>query len=63
MLNSKIYTYKGKLYEIESYTKTKINGVWVDSVIYRCLYLNPDGQLWVRTKEEFDSLFWPVIKN
>ena len=30
---------------------------WIDVVIYECLYDNPDGMVWVRTKEQFYNLF------
>ena len=56
-MNEKVYEYKGKPYRIFTQTKTKINGVWIDSVVYEALYDNPDGKFWVRTKEEFFKLF------
>lgn len=56
-MKEKFYEYKGKPYRIFAETKTKINGQWVDSIIYQTLYVNPEGSLWVRTKEEFFSLF------
>jgi hypothetical protein len=59
-MEEKVYEYKGKLYKIFAETKVKINGVWVDSIIYQTLYNNPDGWIWVRTKEEFFSLFKEV---
>jgi hypothetical protein len=55
-----VYEYKGKLYRIFAETRVKINGVWVDSIIYQTLYNNPDGWIWVRTREEFFSLFKEV---
>lgn len=55
-----IYTYKNKQYRIFAETKVKIEGVWVDCVIYQTLYYNKDGWIWVRTKEEFFELFKPV---
>jgi hypothetical protein len=30
---------------------------WIEVVIYMCLYENPDGQIWVREKNEFYSKF------
>jgi hypothetical protein len=59
-MEGKVYEYKGKPYRIFAETKTKINGIWVDSIIYQTLYNNPDGWIWVRTKEEFFSLFKEV---
>ena len=38
-------------------SKSKINGEWVDSIIYQSLYHNEDGWIWVRTKDEFFELF------
>lgn len=51
------YTYKEKNYTIFSETKIKIDGVWVDGIIYLTMYYNPDGRFFVRTKEEFFKLF------
>lgn len=56
----KRFKYKGKLYVIFQETKMKINGEWVDCVIYQTLYDNPDGEFWVRTSEEFFTLFLAV---
>jgi hypothetical protein len=30
---------------------------WVDVVIYKCLYDNPDGEIWVREASQFYKLF------
>ena len=57
VMTDKRYYYKDKPYRIFSETKVKIDGNWIDSVIYQCLYDNPDGIFWVRTAEEFDRLF------
>lgn len=38
-------------------SKVKIDGIWVDAVIYMCLYWNSDGMFWVRTKEDFNKNF------
>ena len=54
-----IYTYKNKLYRIFAESKVKIEGVWVDCIIYQTLYSNEDGWIWVRNKEEFFELFKP----
>lgn len=56
----KRFEYKGKTYCIFQETKVKIEGKWVDCVIYQTLYDNPDGEFWVRTKDEFHSLFKEV---
>lgn len=56
-----LYEYKGKHYTIVCESKIKLNGEWVDVVVYRCAYENPDGMEWVRFKEEFYSLFTLII--
>jgi hypothetical protein len=30
---------------------------WINVVIYQCLYDNPDGDIWVREREQFYELF------
>jgi hypothetical protein len=30
---------------------------WLDIVIYKCMYDNPEGKIWVREKSEFYRLF------
>lgn len=52
-----IYYYNDKPYCVMEETKMKIEGVWVDCVIYQCLYENPDGMIWVRPKGLFYELF------
>ncbi|MEK6828913.1 MAG: hypothetical protein AABY15_02220 [Nanoarchaeota archaeon] len=59
-MSEQVYEYKGKKYRIFAETKIKINGVWVEGIIYQTLYHNPDGWIWVRTKEEFFELFKSV---
>ena len=68
---NKTYYYKGKPYKVLLETKAKASGFadamdvdrydasreWIDVVIYECLYENPDGMVWVRTKEQFYNLF------
>jgi protein associated with RNAse G/E len=56
-MEDKIYEYKGKLYRIFSKTKIKIDGNWVNGIIYQSLYYHPDGSIWTRTEEEFFRLF------
>ncbi len=51
------YEYKGKSYRLLQSTKIKIDGEWVDGIIYMCLYKNPDGLIYVRTKKEFFEKF------
>ncbi len=51
------YEYKEKKYKLISSTKIKIDGEWVEGIIYMCLYNNPDGLIWVRTKEDFFEKF------
>lgn len=34
---------------------------WIDVVIYQCLYVNPDGHIWVREYNEFFNLFKPQV--
>ena len=52
-----IYYFKGNPYRIFSETKVKIDGIWIDAIIYQALYVNKDGIFWVRTKKEFFELF------
>lgn len=54
------YEYKGKLYCIFQETKMKVDGKWIDCVIYQTLYDNPDGEFWVRSSSEFFALFKAV---
>jgi hypothetical protein len=51
------YYYKGKPYKILYKSKLKLDGEWIPCVIYKCLYKNPDGLIWVRKQEEFFELF------
>lgn len=51
------FEYKGKQYVIEYYTQVNINDEWKDAIVYKCLYKNPDGMIWVRLKDEFFELF------
>ena len=53
----KRFIYKGNLYCIFQETKMKIDGVWIDCVIYQTLYNNKDGEFWVRSSKEFYDLF------
>lgn len=39
----------------------KVDGKWIDCVIYQTLYDNPDGVFWVRSSKEFYNLFTEVI--
>ena len=57
MMKEVVYEYKGKKYRIFAESKSKINGEWVDSIIYQSLYHNEDGWIWVRTNDEFFELF------
>ena len=59
----KLYEYKGKLYTIQEETKVKIAGVWTNAIVYKALYINKDGRVWVRTKEEFEELFKHIEYN
>ena len=59
---NRIYEFKGKQYNLLLETKIKIDDEWVDGIIYMCLYYNPDGMVWVRTKEEFFEKF-KLINN
>lgn len=51
------YYYNDKPYKILYKSKIKIEGRWEECVIYKCLYKNPDGLIWVRMKDEFFKLF------
>ena len=53
----KTFYYKGKPYFIKLKSKLKLEGKWVDCIIYTCLYHNEAGMDWVRTAEDFYSKF------
>lgn len=59
----KRYIYKGNPYVIFQETKMKVDGEWIDCVIYQTLYDNPDGEFWVRSSEEFFALFQEVRQS
>jgi hypothetical protein len=52
-----IYEYKGKEYSFVQDSKIKIGEIWIPVVIYKCEYINPDGEIWVREAEQFSELF------
>jgi len=56
-LRSNVYIYKEKPYYIVEETSIKVGGTWIPCIIYATLYENPDGELWVRFKEDFFNLF------
>lgn len=56
-----IYEYKGKQYRIFAESKMKIDGKWIDCIVYQTLYVNEDGWIWVRTKEDFFNNFKPIL--
>lgn len=37
--------------------------VWIDAILYICLYYNKDGMFWVRTAEDFDNSFSKITKS
>jgi hypothetical protein len=54
------YEHKGKQYCILAHSKFKsidLDLIWIDCVVYMCLYDNPDGLVWVRPAKEFYELF------
>ena len=51
------YYFKDKPYTIFSETKIKIGEDWVDGIIYKTEYFNPNGEFFVRTKEDFFNRF------
>lgn len=55
-----IYEYKGKPYSVMCESKMKISELWIDVVIYKTEYDNPDGKYWVREKGQFYKLFKKV---
>lgn len=57
MIEKKVYMFKDKPYQILTESKIKIGDTWEDVIIYKCLYLNIDGMLWVRFKKEFEEKF------
>ena len=54
------YKYKDKQYRIFAESKMKIDGEWIDCIVYQTLYFNEDGWIWVRSKEEFFKIFKPI---
>lgn len=38
-------------------TKVKTQGVWIEAIVYMCLYLNKDGMFWVRLVDDFKNNF------
>lgn len=52
-----MYYHKGKPYRIIKHSKVKIEGVWKECIIYEAMYDNPDGNIWVRLKEDFENNF------
>ena len=58
-----IYEYKGKQYRIFAESKIKIDGQWIDCIVYQTLYVNDDGWIWVRTKDDFFNNFKPFGEN
>ena len=62
MLDSEnIYYYKDKPYRVVCESKVKIDGVWLDCVIYEALYENLDGKIWVRPRLDFVTNFRPLL--
>lgn len=61
-INDMTYYFKDKPYKIFMETKIKIGEDWIDGIIYQCLYDNPDGIFWIRTKEDFFLKFktWKI---
>lgn len=56
-MSKQIYKYKGNPYIIVAETKIKVGDMWKDCVVYKCEYPNPDGNIWVRQRNEFFELF------
>ena len=56
-MSKQIYKYKGNPYTIVAETKIKVGDMWKDCVVYKCEYPNPDGNIWVRQRNEFFELF------
>ena len=54
------YEYQGRKYVILFSSKMKIGQKWIPVLIYKCLYDNPDGSIWVREEGEFWRLFKEV---
>lgn len=62
--NTKVTTYifKNKKYRIFEYTKIKFGDIWIDGVIYECLYDN-STKYFVREKCDFFEKFKPIGEN
>lgn len=54
---NEIYTFKNKQYRIFEYTKLKFGDLWLNAIIYECLYDNPSGKYFVREEGEFFEKF------
>lgn len=53
-----IHKKSGKLYSLVDKTMFKLNGEWIkDLILYKTEYNNPDGEYFVRTKEDFYNNF------
>lgn len=52
-----VYYYKDKPYRVLHLSSIKLDDKWIPCVVYACMYSNPDGVIWVRTKKEFEELF------
>lgn len=44
-----LHVKRGSIYKTIMETKMKCGGHWIEAM----LYIDPDGKLWVRSKEEF----------
>lgn len=47
---------RGTIYLKLLSTKVRVDGYWVDAVLYMCLYFN-SGMFYVRTKSDFHDKF------
>jgi hypothetical protein len=56
-MNEEVYYYKDRPYRILYHSQMKIEGVWIPCIVYKCLYENHDGDIWVRSEKQFFELF------
>lgn len=54
---STVWYYKNKPYRIYKHSKINIDSEWENVIIYKNLYYNPNGKIWVRYESSFFLLF------
>ena len=54
-----VHIKSGKEYTVIALSKVKIDGQWLDAIVYQCNYENPEGMIWVRLYLNFVASFQP----